>query len=90
VDYRLAEIPENADVPFSVDPENRTPNGVFPDQIVDVKAAIRGLRANAHAYGFEPRAVAAWGASAGGHPAAPARVVAASTSRRDGGFCGPS
>ncbi|WP_434521119.1 alpha/beta hydrolase fold domain-containing protein [Halorubrum sp. AS12] len=75
VSYRLAEIPENTDVPFSVDPENTTPNGVFPDQIVDVKAAVRWLRANADAYGFEPSAVAAWGASAGGHLAALAGVV---------------
>jgi len=75
VGYRLAAIPENADVPFSVDPGNTTPNGVFPDQIVDVKAAVRWLRANAGAYGFEPSAVAAWGASAGGHLAALAGVV---------------
>jgi len=75
VSYRLAAIPEHTDVPFSVDPGNTIPNGVFPDQIVDVKAAIRWLRANADAYGFEPSAVAAWGASAGGHLAALAGVV---------------
>lgn len=75
VSYRLATVPEDADLPFDVDPENPTPRGVFPDQIVDVKAAIRWLRANADAYGFDGERVATWGSSAGGHLAALAGVV---------------
>ena len=40
---------------------------IFPAQIFDCKAAIRFIRANAHKYGFDPRRIAAWGGSAGGH-----------------------
>ncbi|GAB3675191.1 alpha/beta hydrolase fold domain-containing protein [Halopiger thermotolerans] len=75
VSYRLAEVPADADLPFDVDPENPTPRGVFPDPIVDVKAAIRWLRANADGYGFDGERVATWGSSAGGHLAALAGVV---------------
>jgi acetyl esterase/lipase len=39
----------------------------FPAQLHDVKAAIRWLRVNAHAYGIDGRRVGLWGASAGGH-----------------------
>jgi acetyl esterase/lipase len=39
----------------------------FPAQIEDCKAAIRWLRAHAAEYGYDPRRVGAWGASAGGH-----------------------
>ncbi|WP_226479435.1 alpha/beta hydrolase [Natrinema amylolyticum] len=70
VSYRLAPIPDDADVPSEDIADNPTPRGVFPDQIVDVKAAIRWLRANADEYGFDADRVAAWGASAGGHLAA--------------------
>ncbi|WP_120244441.1 alpha/beta hydrolase [Halopiger aswanensis] len=75
VSYRLAEVPEDEDVPFETDPENPTPRGVFPDPIVDVKAAIRWLRASADEYGFDGERVATWGSSAGGHLAALAGVV---------------
>lgn len=68
VSYRLAPIPE--DSPFDPAPDNPTPRGVFPAQILDVKAAIRWLRANAGTYGFDADEVAVWGASAGGHLAA--------------------
>ncbi|QGN07740.1 alpha/beta hydrolase [Halorhabdus sp. CBA1104] len=67
VSYRLAEIPDGVAIPFDIDPENPTPRGVFPDQILDVKAAIRWLQARAEAYGFDPDRIATWGASAGGH-----------------------
>ena len=40
---------------------------VFPAQIHDCKAAIRWLRAHAGKYGIDPRRVAVWGSSAGGH-----------------------
>lgn len=40
---------------------------LFPAQVHDAKAALRFLRAHAAAYGLDPRHVAAWGASAGGH-----------------------
>jgi len=75
VSYRLAEVPEHVEPPLSVDPANETPRGVFPDQIVDVKAAIRWLRAHADEFGYDATAVAVWGASAGGHFAALAGVV---------------
>ncbi|OVE85190.1 lipase [Natronolimnobius baerhuensis] len=75
VSYRLATVPDDVTLPFDVDPDNQTPRGVFPDQIVDVKAAIRWLRANADEYGFDEDRVATWGASAGGHLAALAGVV---------------
>jgi acetyl esterase/lipase len=66
VSYRLSEIPDDVSLPY-VDPDNPTPRSVFPDQIVDVKAAIRWLQARAEAYGFDPDRIATWGASAGGH-----------------------
>jgi len=42
-------------------------HAVFPAQIQDCKAAVRGLRANAGKYGYDPNRFGAWGASAGGH-----------------------
>ncbi|MGD9704673.1 MAG: alpha/beta hydrolase fold domain-containing protein [Acidimicrobiia bacterium] len=43
---------------------------VFPAQLLDVKAAIRWLRANAPTYGIDPNRIAAAGESAGAHLAA--------------------
>ncbi len=43
------------------------PRGHWPDQIVDVKCAIRYLRANAAHFHIDPVAIGAWGQSAGGH-----------------------
>jgi acetyl esterase/lipase len=43
------------------------PRGHWPDQIVDVKCAIRYLRANAAHFHIDPAAIGAWGQSAGGH-----------------------
>lgn len=39
----------------------------FPAQIEDVRAAVRFLRAHAKEYGYDPKRVAAMGASSGGH-----------------------
>jgi hypothetical protein len=35
VSYRLAEIPEDTDVPFKIDPENQTPRGIFPGEFAE-------------------------------------------------------
>jgi acetyl esterase/lipase len=43
------------------------PQHVWPAQIVDVKCAVRYLRANAQRYGIDPSKIGAWGGSAGGH-----------------------
>ncbi len=39
----------------------------WPEQIHDVKCAIRHLRAKAQDYGLDAASIGAWGASAGGH-----------------------
>ena len=41
--------------------------GHFPDQLIDVKTAVRFLRAHAGQYGLDPDRVATMGRSAGGH-----------------------
>jgi len=43
------------------------PQYLWPAQIVDVKCAVRYLRANAQKYGIDPSKIGAWGGSAGGH-----------------------
>ncbi|HEY1830357.1 MAG TPA: alpha/beta hydrolase [Acidimicrobiales bacterium] len=43
------------------------PHAKWPDQIVDVKCAIRYLRANAHELNIDSNEIGAWGQSAGGH-----------------------
>ncbi len=43
---------------------------LFPAGVLDLKAAIRHLRANATAYRIAPDKIGAWGSSAGGHLAA--------------------
>ncbi|WP_123532845.1 alpha/beta hydrolase [Halosimplex salinum] len=75
VSYRLQEAPERAAVEEMYDPANPTPRGRFPDHFVDVKAAIRWLRAHAGEYGYDADQIAAWGSSAGGHLALLAGVV---------------
>ncbi|MEA3211092.1 MAG: hypothetical protein QOE70_4149 [Chthoniobacter sp.] len=42
-------------------------DAIFPAQIEDCKAAVRWLRAHAAEYGYDPKRVGVWGASAGGH-----------------------
>lgn len=81
VSYRLSEIPADLDTELAtmVDPDNPTPRGVFPDHFVDVKAAIRWLRANADEYGYDASQIAAWGSSAGGHLALLAAALEAVT-----------
>ncbi len=54
-----------ASVEYSLAPQAR-----HPSQLVDVKAAVRFLRANADQYRVGPERIAAWGSSAGGHLAA--------------------
>lgn len=44
--------------------------GCFPDQITDVKTAVRFLRANAGKYEINPHRIGVFGRSAGGHLAA--------------------
>ena len=47
--------------------EYRTiPDGVFPQSVEDVKAAIRFLKANADEYGIDKERIAIMGDSAGG------------------------
>lgn len=43
------------------------PQYKFPAQIIDVKCAVRYLRANAAAYNIDPQRIGAVGGSAGGH-----------------------
>jgi acetyl esterase/lipase len=53
-----------------------TSEAVWPAQIIDVKAAIRTLRAQAPRYGLYADKIGLWGASAGGHLAAMAGAAA--------------
>lgn len=41
--------------------------GHFPDQIIDVKTAVRFLRAHGEEYGIDPERIGIFGRSAGGH-----------------------
>jgi acetyl esterase/lipase len=75
VSYRLQEIPPVVDGEEMYDPDNPTPRGSFPDHFVDVKAAVRWLRAHADEYGYDADRIAACGSSAGGHLALLAAVV---------------
>ncbi len=43
-----------------------TPANPWPDQIVDVKCAVRFLRSSARYLGIDPARIGAWGSSAGG------------------------
>jgi acetyl esterase/lipase len=54
-----------ASVEYSLAPTAR-----HPTQLVDLKAAVRFLRANATTYRLRTERIAAWGSSAGGHLAA--------------------
>lgn len=58
----------------------------WPAQIIDVKTAIRALRANAAAFKFYPTKIGVWGASAGGHLAAVAATSAGVSSFEKGEF----
>lgn len=43
------------------------PTYTFPANIIDVKCAVRSLRAHAAEWNIDPNRIGAWGASAGGH-----------------------
>jgi len=51
---------------FSID-YRLAPADKFPANIIDVKCAVRHIRANAKDYNIDPNRIGAWGASAGGH-----------------------
>jgi acetyl esterase/lipase len=51
---------------FSID-YRLAPTVTFPAHIIDVKCAVRHIRANAAEYNIDPSRIGAWGASAGGH-----------------------
>ena len=55
-------------------------DAIFPAQIEDCKAAIRWLRTHAAEYGYDPKRIAAFGDSAGGHLTA---LLAATGNVRD-------
>ena len=57
------------------------PRRHWPDQIVDVKCAIRFLRANAGRFHIDRAEIGAWGQSAGGH-----LVALLGTARRSAGW----
>jgi len=57
------------------------PRGHWPDQIVDVKCAVRFLRANAPRFHIDPAEIGAWGQSAGGH-----LVALLGTAKRSAGW----
>ncbi len=67
IEYRLSYIPDDVTPIYGPSENVNGPRGKFPDQIVDVKAAIRWLRAHADEYNLDPDRVATWGSSAGGH-----------------------
>ena len=51
---------------FSID-YRLSPTYTFPAHIIDVKCAVRSIRAHAAEYNIDPHRIGAWGASAGGH-----------------------
>ncbi len=51
---------------FSIDYRLAT-TYTFPANIIDVKCAVRHIRAHAPDYNIDPNRIGAWGASAGGH-----------------------
>ena len=52
-----------------------TPAVTFPDNVEDVRTAVRWLKTNATAHGLDPERVCLWGSSAGGHLAAVAALA---------------
>ncbi len=60
---------------------------VFPNEIFDVKCAVRWMRAESNRYGVDPNQIGAFGASAGGHLALMLGTTAGDASLEgDGGF----
>ena len=69
-------LAERGMVALSVDYRVKSRHDVFPqDCVVDAKAAIRWVRANAKRLGIDPDRIAAGGGSAGGHLAAATALV---------------
>lgn len=68
----LGEMTEFADAGYVVASMyyRSSAQGHFPDQIIDVKTAIRFLRAHARQYEIDPERIGVFGRSAGGHLAA--------------------
>ncbi len=68
----LGEMPYFADAGYVVASMyyRSSAQGHFPDQLIDVKTAIRFLRANAEKYEIDPDRIGVFGRSAGGHLAA--------------------
>lgn len=68
----MAAIPSFLALGFAVASVNYrlAPDAVFPAQLLDVKAAIRYLRAGAEGFGLDPDRIAVIGESAGAHLAA--------------------
>lgn len=52
-----------------------TPSVTFPQNVEDVRTAVRWLKANAAAQGLDPERICLWGTSAGGHLAAVAALA---------------
>ncbi|MCU1636618.1 MAG: Isoprenylcysteine alpha-carbonyl methylesterase, partial [Cryobacterium sp.] len=52
------------------------PHSIFPAQLLDVRSALRWIRVNSLEHGLNPDSVGLWGASAGGHLAALAGLMA--------------
>lgn len=73
IDHRYSFVPDDIDPFFP--PNDIHPKGKFPDHIVDVKAAIRWLRAHASEYNIDTDNVATWGSSSGAHLSALAAAV---------------
>jgi acetyl esterase/lipase len=74
---------------LSVADEKGKVKHTFPDQVQDVKCAVRWLRANAKKYRIDPKRIGAAGSSAGGHLA----LMLATTAKQielegDGGNAG--
>jgi acetyl esterase/lipase len=71
-EYAAGVVPLFLDEGYAVASINYRLSGeaIFPAQLLDVKAAIRWLRANAPTYGIDPDRIAATGESAGAHLAA--------------------
>ena len=58
---------------------------LFPAQIIDAKAAVRWIRANAPTYGFDPDRIGVWEISSNGHLAALLGTTCGSLARLDAG-----
>lgn len=61
-----------------------SPAATYPEQVIDAKAAVAWLRANAGEYGVDPAFIAIAGGSAGGHIAAMAALTPGDPSLQPG------